>query len=124
VRRGANAAEIFSLAFSSTAQWLAVSSDKGTVHVFGLKVNSSVPENEKSQGSSSSDATIAPSSSSRSFIKFKGKISCFYSLFYQIEYLFLFAIGECVGVVDHVHVSCLSVTKRNSCQFNSLFFFC
>ncbi|WJX61962.1 hypothetical protein P8452_47009 [Trifolium repens] len=50
VRRGANAAEIFSLAFSSTAR---------------------VPENEKSQGSSSSDANIAPSSSSRSFIKFK-----------------------------------------------------
>jgi WD40 repeat protein len=79
VRRGANAAEIFSLAFSSTAQWLAVSSDKGTVHVFGLKVNSSVPENEKSPGSSSSDATIAPSSSSRSFIKFKGVLPKYFN---------------------------------------------
>ncbi|KAL9685504.1 hypothetical protein QQ045_022954 [Rhodiola kirilowii] len=37
VRRGADRAEIYSLAFSSTAQWLAVSSDKGTVHVFTLK---------------------------------------------------------------------------------------
>jgi hypothetical protein len=89
VRRGANAAEIFSLAFSSTAQWLAVSSDKGTVHVFGLKVNSSVPENEKSPGSSSSDATIAPSSSSRSFIKFKGKISCFYIIKLSISFYLL-----------------------------------
>lgn len=33
-------ADIYSLAFSSTAQWLAVSSDKGTVHVFSLKVDS------------------------------------------------------------------------------------
>ena len=72
VRRGANAAEIYSLAFSSTAQWLAVSSDKGTVHVFSLKVNSSIPEQEKSQSSSNSDAAITPSSSSRSFIKLKG----------------------------------------------------
>ncbi|KAJ0256763.1 Autophagy-related protein 18a [Hirschfeldia incana] len=40
VRRGADRAEIYSLAFSSNAEWLAVSSDKGTVHVFGLKVNS------------------------------------------------------------------------------------
>ncbi|KAJ8898817.1 hypothetical protein K2173_007242 [Erythroxylum novogranatense] len=39
VRRGADRAEIYSLAFSSTAQWLAVSSDKGTVHVFNLKIN-------------------------------------------------------------------------------------
>lgn len=40
VRRGADRAEIYSLAFSSNAQWLAVSSDKGTVHVFSLKVDS------------------------------------------------------------------------------------
>ncbi|XP_031253848.1 autophagy-related protein 18a-like [Pistacia vera] len=40
VRRGADRAEIYSLAFSKTAQWLAVSSDKGTVHVFGLKIHS------------------------------------------------------------------------------------
>ncbi|GLJ46075.1 hypothetical protein SUGI_0970640 [Cryptomeria japonica] len=38
VRRGADRAEIYSLAFSSNAQWLAVSSDKGTVHIFGLNV--------------------------------------------------------------------------------------
>ncbi|OAY42305.1 hypothetical protein MANES_09G169300v8 [Manihot esculenta] len=40
VRRGADRAEIYSLAFSSNAQWLAVSSDKGTVHVFSIKVDS------------------------------------------------------------------------------------
>lgn len=38
VRRGADRAEIYSLAFSSNHQWLAVSSDKGTVHIFGLNV--------------------------------------------------------------------------------------
>ncbi|KAI3889522.1 hypothetical protein MKW92_034372 [Papaver armeniacum] len=39
VRRGADRAEIYSLAFSRNTQWLAVSSNKGTVHVFRLKVN-------------------------------------------------------------------------------------
>lgn len=79
------------MAFSSTAQWLAVSSDKGTVHVFSLKVNSGVPEHEKSQSSSSSDAAVAPSSSSRSFIKFKGRFS---PDFYQLEYFLLFLLME------------------------------
>lgn len=40
LRRGAERAVIFSLSFSLNAQWLAVSSDKGTVHVFSLKVES------------------------------------------------------------------------------------
>lgn len=37
LRRGADRAQIYSLAFSLNAQWLALSSDKGTVHVFGLR---------------------------------------------------------------------------------------
>lgn len=37
LRRGSDRAQIYSLAFSSNAQWLALSSDKGTVHVFGLR---------------------------------------------------------------------------------------
>jgi WD40 repeat protein len=38
VRRGLDKAEIYSLALSPNVQWLAVSSDKGTVHIFSLKV--------------------------------------------------------------------------------------
>eukprot|EP00201_Polytomella_parva_P011647 CAMPEP_0175072712 /NCGR_PEP_ID=MMETSP0052_2-20121109/20080_1 /TAXON_ID=51329 ORGANISM="Polytomella parva, Strain SAG 63-3" /NCGR_SAMPLE_ID=MMETSP0052_2 /ASSEMBLY_ACC=CAM_ASM_000194 /LENGTH=454 /DNA_ID=CAMNT_0016340283 /DNA_START=305 /DNA_END=1666 /DNA_ORIENTATION=+ len=34
VRRGADPAQLFSLAFSQQSEWLAASSDKGTVHVF------------------------------------------------------------------------------------------
>lgn len=37
VRRGADRAEIYSICFSQNTQWLAVSSDKGTVHVFSLR---------------------------------------------------------------------------------------
>lgn len=74
VRRGADRAEIYSLAFSPTAQWLAVSSDKGTVHVFSLKVNagnvgserSSSPPDTPSSGSSGSSGSPG---SSLSFIK-------------------------------------------------------
>ncbi|ESW08392.1 hypothetical protein PHAVU_009G041700 [Phaseolus vulgaris] len=38
VRRGADRAEINSIAFSPNVQWLAASSDKCTVHVFSLRV--------------------------------------------------------------------------------------
>lgn len=38
VRRGVDRAEINSIAFSQDLQWLAASSDKGTVHVFRLRV--------------------------------------------------------------------------------------
>lgn len=38
VRRGLDKAEICSIALSPNVQWLAVSSDKGTVHIFNLRV--------------------------------------------------------------------------------------
>lgn len=87
MRRGANVAEIYSLAFSSTARWLAVSSDKGTVHVFSLKVNSSFSEEEKPQNASNSDTAITPSNSSRSFSKFKGEFLYESISFHFISYM-------------------------------------
>ncbi|XP_021820005.1 autophagy-related protein 18a [Prunus avium] len=69
VRRGADRAEIYSLAFSSTAQWLAVSSDKGTVHVFNLKVNSGSSGNENSRTASDPNLAVSSSNSSLSFIR-------------------------------------------------------
>ncbi|KAK8693846.1 hypothetical protein V6N13_071413 [Hibiscus sabdariffa] len=66
VRRGADRAEIYSLAFSSNAQWLAVSSDKGTVHVFSLKINGGSPGIDRSQTASD---PVTPPHSSLSFIK-------------------------------------------------------
>ncbi|GFP86637.1 autophagy-related protein 18c, partial [Phtheirospermum japonicum] len=38
VRRGTDKADIYSIALSPNVQWLAVSSDKGTVHIFSLRV--------------------------------------------------------------------------------------
>lgn len=38
VRRGVDRADIYSIALSPDVQWLAVSSDKGTVHIFSLRV--------------------------------------------------------------------------------------
>lgn len=38
VRRGAERAEIYSIAFSPSLQWIVVSSDKGTIHTFSLQV--------------------------------------------------------------------------------------
>ncbi|CAL0320972.1 unnamed protein product [Lupinus luteus] len=69
VRRGADRAEIYSLAFSQTAQWLAVSSDKGTVHVFNLKVDSGLLGNDRSRSTSESNPSSPKALSSLSFIK-------------------------------------------------------
>lgn len=81
-------AEIYSLAFSSAEEWLAVSSDKGTVHVFSLKVNSSGPEDEKLQSTSNSDANVKPFSSSLSFKNLKGKACyCYCSYFISCCYV-------------------------------------
>ncbi|GAB2220253.1 hypothetical protein Droror1_Dr00007897 [Drosera rotundifolia] len=68
VRRGADRAEIYSLAFSPTAQWLAVSSDKGTVHVFSLKVNAGSLMNE-TVSAPENNAAASSAGSSLSFIK-------------------------------------------------------
>lgn len=54
LRRGADQAEIHSLAFSPAVDWLVVSSDKGTVHVFSVQAmgapigSDGGPENSKS----------------------------------------------------------------------------
>ncbi|XP_075509439.1 autophagy-related protein 18a [Primulina tabacum] len=68
VRRGADRAEIYSLAFSPTSQWLAVSSDKGTVHVFSLKATANVGIDQANSSSDSNPSGVV-SSSSLSFIK-------------------------------------------------------
>ncbi|XP_057469269.1 autophagy-related protein 18c-like [Actinidia eriantha] len=75
VRRGVDKAEIYSIALSPNVQWMAVSSDKGTVHLFSLRV--SVVGEDSSWFSaaqspavvyqcslSSHDALISPSTSS------------------------------------------------------------
>ncbi|KAG6703880.1 hypothetical protein I3842_07G107100 [Carya illinoinensis] len=69
VRRGTDQADIYSLAFSSTAQWLAVTSDKGTVHVFNLKVNPGLEGGDEPQNASDADVTVTKLSSPLSFIQ-------------------------------------------------------
>ncbi|XP_050381853.1 autophagy-related protein 18a-like [Argentina anserina] len=69
VRRGADRAEVYSLAFSSTAQWLAVSSDKGTVHVFSIKLDAGSLGNKGSHSTSEISGTNPSSVSSLSYFK-------------------------------------------------------
>lgn len=69
VRRGADRAEIYSLAFSNNLQYLAVSSDKGTIHVFNLKINVGLTTNDKPLPAP--DADVPHMSPSFSFIKGK-----------------------------------------------------
>lgn len=85
-------ADIYGITLSPNVQWLAVSSDKGTVHIFGLRVRV-VSEDSSTQStashsppflhqnsSSSLDALISPTAaganpgSSLSFMKGNTKI--------------------------------------------------
>lgn len=86
VRRGVDKADIYGISLSPNVQWLAVSSDKGTVHIFSLRVRV-VSEDPSTQSpsrtsslsyqnsSSSLDVLISPSAaganpgSSLSFMK-------------------------------------------------------
>ncbi|CAI9112894.1 OLC1v1013397C1 [Oldenlandia corymbosa var. corymbosa] len=58
LRRGSDRAEIHSLAFSPSAEWLAVSSDKGTVHVFSLKSGNLDRHSDKVLATSSSAGSL------------------------------------------------------------------
>lgn len=49
MRRGIDQALIYSICFSSHSRWLAVSSDKGTVHVFKLKKNVSDDDDDEEE---------------------------------------------------------------------------
>lgn len=63
LRRGTDQADIYSIAFSRTSHWLAVSSDKGTIHIFCLK------------GPSSGYGKSAVDSSSSGYINFPLSLS-------------------------------------------------
>lgn len=92
VRRGADRAEIYCLAFSPTAQWLAVSSDKGTVHVFNLKVDSGLLGHDRSH--STSEANLASPTAMSSLSFFKGL--CAHDLFVNdIEWKFGALCSDC-----------------------------
>ena len=53
LRRGADQADIYCISFSCTNHWLAVSSDKGTIHIFCLKEDRSIHTRNAMSSSSS-----------------------------------------------------------------------
>eukprot|EP00250_Pteridium_aquilinum_P012966 c21050_g1_i1 orf=380-1549(-) len=82
VRRGVDRANIYSISFSSNAQWLATSSDKGTIHVFSLKEE--IEDREDSSAgvgnSSSSKNSVASITNSKSTLSFmKGVLPRYFS---------------------------------------------
>jgi WD40 repeat protein len=65
VRRGADRAEIYSLAFNYNSLWLACSSDKGTVHIFSISPKGDKKDkSKKSQGGSTDGGSTGASSES------------------------------------------------------------
>ncbi|CAK7348270.1 unnamed protein product [Dovyalis caffra] len=99
VRRGADRAEIYSLAFSSTAQWLAVSSDKGTVHVFSLKINSGSPGIDRSQSTNEPNLSVNSPASSLSF--FKGVLPKYFSSEWSVAQFRLLEGSQYVVAFGH-----------------------
>ncbi|XP_059666874.1 autophagy-related protein 18c [Cornus florida] len=65
VRRGVDKADIYSIALSPNVQWLAVSSDKGTVHIFSLRVRV-VGEDSSTRSSAAQSAALFYQNSSSS----------------------------------------------------------
>ncbi|KAF8387813.1 hypothetical protein HHK36_026471 [Tetracentron sinense] len=119
VRRGADRAEIYSLAFSSTAQWLAVSSDKGTVHVFGLKVNSGSPGNDKSHSASNTSLTVPSTSSSLSF--FRGILPRYFSSEWSVAQFRLHEGSQYIVAFGHQKNTIMILGMDGSfyrCQFD------
>lgn len=56
LRRGADRADIYSLAFSANAEWLCVSSHKGTVHIYGLTAEHDKREEENRRNKAQEDS--------------------------------------------------------------------
>ncbi|PIN18683.1 putative WD40 repeat protein [Handroanthus impetiginosus] len=94
VRRGTDRADIYSIALSPNVQWMAVSSDKGTVHIFNLRVRvvgedrstespaAKSPALFNQNSSNSLDPLISPSTSSNpgsSFSFMKGVLPKYFS---------------------------------------------
>mmetsp|Transcript_37010 Transcript_37010/g.104485 ORF Transcript_37010/g.104485 Transcript_37010/m.104485 type:complete len:367 (+) Transcript_37010:139-1239(+) len=72
LRRGADTACIFSIALSREADWLACSSDKGTIHIFALGANAKrapVLQAQQQQQEQEGDRTAVNTSSALSFLK-------------------------------------------------------
>lgn len=66
LRRGTEKAEIYSIAFNSTGQWLAVSSDRGTVHIFKLEAGASAPPTDESTNTAGATGAAGTSGSGSS----------------------------------------------------------
>lgn len=67
LRRGADRASIYSMAFSANAQWLVLSSDKGTVHVFAIKASNEEIRSDMGAGGTGS-TTFASAGSGSSLL--------------------------------------------------------
>ncbi|KAF5945968.1 hypothetical protein HYC85_016196 [Camellia sinensis] len=119
VRRGADRAEIYSLAFSSTAQWLAVSSDKGTVHVFSLKVDSGSLGIERTRSGPDPNLSTPSAVSSLSFIK--GVLPKYFSSEWSVAQFRLQEGSQYVVAFGHEKDTVVIVGMDGSfyrCQFN------
>lgn len=81
LRRGADRAEIYSIAFNPTLEWLATSSDKGTIHIFALdtkvsgKANKVIAASQPQTPSSADGDKQSQSSSSTSTSSLSSKVS-------------------------------------------------
>lgn len=103
VRRGADRADIYSLAFSPTAERLGVSSDRGTVHVFNLKVDSGLMQTVSDPNNGS-----PPLVSHLSFMK--GMHSPFWKIF-AANVVYMYADNLVAGVLPKYFSSEWSVAR-------------
>ncbi|EEF49867.1 WD-repeat protein, putative [Ricinus communis] len=126
VRRGAEKAEIYNLAFSSNAQWLAVSSDKGTVHVFGIKVVSglSAPTSGNDRSHVASEPNRSNGSAISSFSFLKGVLPKYFSSERSVAQFRLPQGSKCLVGFGHQKNTIVIIGMNGSfyrCEFDPLF---
>ncbi|KAI4310952.1 hypothetical protein MLD38_035894 [Melastoma candidum] len=121
VRRGADRADIHSLAFSSTSQWLAVSSDKGTVHVFGLKDDLGTRSSERSPSPSRHSESPSSVMSSLSFMR--GVLPKYFSSEWSVAQFHLHEGLQYIVAFGHQKNTVLILGRDGSfyrCQFDPI----
>jgi len=79
LRRGGQRAEIYSICFNFNSQWLALSSDHGTVHVFALEVNPPAAEGDDKAGEAAGEKKLRKSNPKSNFHIFKSVLPKYFA---------------------------------------------
>jgi hypothetical protein len=137
VRRGRDTAEIYSIAIARDLKWLAVSSDKGTVHVFSLVIRkddvqsaaTSVPPTDTVSSNARSslsfmkgEHTNSVSSSRATLLKSLPHSKLYYFIFQRVAaQIFFYYYANSSYVIQNFQDIYRTISVRNGHSLNSVY---